>query len=531
MLTLPGRGVNAASRALAARVDRIESFTRRADGLWLAAIASLVYLVPTLVLASTRPLWYDELFSLHLARIDDGSELWRALLTGGDQQPPPFYRITHLSLAVFGEGPLALRLPAIVGFWVMGLALFRVVARVTSPLYGCLAMTLPWVTLAYDYAHEGRPYGLVLGFSGLALAGWVAATRGRPTAGSLGMAVGLAGAVSSHYYAALVCVALAAGEAVRSLRERRVEPRIWLAFAAPGAALLAFSPLMVASARYSEHFWRAPFWSDSLAYYGWLLGPSLLAAVVALVLLTLTPASDSPPRDDRRTAAEPHLAVAGLALVGLPLLAVGLAELVTKAYHPRYVLAPVLGVGVLAALGVHRLARGRPRPALLLLAAIAAGFLWNARLARLAAVREAREVEDLISALRSLTAEGLPVVLTDGKEFVQAAFYWPQDEPRSFEYLADPASEVRYLGHDTIDRGMVALEPWLGLSPAEYAPFLRRHERFLVYGAHTDWTWLLGRLAADGVECRLIGSDGERLLFRVGPRHAEAAAGRDPGAP
>ena len=72
------------------------------------AAFTVLYLVPTLWLASGKLIWDDEFFTLYLARTG-----WRSLLTalatGADQHPPPFYYLTHWIFQLFGMNPITLR--------------------------------------------------------------------------------------------------------------------------------------------------------------------------------------------------------------------------------------------------------------------------------------------------------------------------------------------------------------------------------------------------------------------------------------
>src|SRR5262245_24841419 len=115
-------------------LDGTAYWLERRPGVVVGAWSAL-YFVITAVLASRRLLEHDEFFTLNLSRIASYSELWTALLTGADQHPPLFYRLTHASLEAFGENHLALRLPAALGFWVATLCLYAFVRRRTSPLF------------------------------------------------------------------------------------------------------------------------------------------------------------------------------------------------------------------------------------------------------------------------------------------------------------------------------------------------------------------------------------------------------------
>src|SRR4029077_19684334 len=98
----------------------------------------------------------------------------------------------------FGEHPWALRLPAILGFLLMMLCIYRFVAKRTSPVYGLVAMVMPLVTAAHEYAYEASGYGLLLGFAAFAILCWQQAGEdGLRTAAVLGLAAGLTAAVAS----------------------------------------------------------------------------------------------------------------------------------------------------------------------------------------------------------------------------------------------------------------------------------------------------------------------------------------------
>ncbi|MBA3966994.1 MAG: glycosyltransferase family 39 protein, partial [Nitrospirales bacterium] len=144
---------------------------------WVLAAFSLVYILTTCVIASKRMLWNDELFTLYISRLGDLTDIFAALGTGADQNPPSFYWLTHGVLKWLGETQLTVRLLEVIGVLLMSLCLFRFVSRRLPALYGFAAMIFPLITIAYEYAYEARPYGLVLGFSSLALLCWQEATE------------------------------------------------------------------------------------------------------------------------------------------------------------------------------------------------------------------------------------------------------------------------------------------------------------------------------------------------------------------
>jgi hypothetical protein len=87
-----------------------------------------------------KPLWFDELPGLSASSID-----------------------------LLGYSAFAARLPAFLGMLVFLVCLFVFVSRRLSPSYGVLAALLILCTPVTSFAWEARPYGVILGLTGLAM--------------------------------------------------------------------------------------------------------------------------------------------------------------------------------------------------------------------------------------------------------------------------------------------------------------------------------------------------------------------------
>src|SRR5262249_18600551 len=158
-------------------LNRLAATAERRTLLILASF-SIGYLVLMAYFAPRRTMWIDEFLTFYLSPLP-WQEMKQALLTGADQHPPSFLALTHLSMKLFGSGPLGLRMPAIVGILLMELCVFWFVARRTSRLVAFTAMLVPFTTRATSYAMEGRAYGLLLGLTALSLVCWQAACGSR----------------------------------------------------------------------------------------------------------------------------------------------------------------------------------------------------------------------------------------------------------------------------------------------------------------------------------------------------------------
>jgi Dolichyl-phosphate-mannose-protein mannosyltransferase len=491
---------------------------------------SILYLASTCLVASQKLLWNDELFTFYIARVPNIHDIWSLLLTGGEQIPPVFHIITRISLLLFGVNELTIRLPEVVGFWVMSLCLFRFVSNRCSSLHGFAAMLFPLVTAAYNYAYEARPYGIVLGFGGLSLVCWQSVGDGHHRTLSLtGLALSLAAAVSSHYYAVLLFFPLAVGEVTRSLSRRRLDPPVWVAFGFAMTPLLLFLPLIQAAKTYSAHFSGQPHWGEILDCYYWLLTPALLPLVGLLILSavysTTHAVSPNSQNEEPRSAPAFYEVTAALGFTAIPVVAVILAMLVTGAFTVRYVLPSVIGFSILFAFAAYRLLDGRAiigaSLVVLLCSAFVMGEVRNFRRLVEASLDQAKTYEFL----RSDSESKLPIVASDLHAFMQLAHYAPRDVASRLVYLANAQASLRYLGHSSVDQGILDLKPWFRLNVEEYAPYVASQQRFLVYvrgrylnKPNANINWLVSDLTTDSRRIELRSRYKDDLLFLVSNR-------------
>ena len=135
---------------------------------------SIWFAVPTAMRAAAKPFWHDEIYTLLLARLPSISVHWSALRDGVDFAPPLNGFATRAVRHVAGIGPVAARLPAMIGFWTMAMVIFAVVRERAGAIFGFAAICLPMFTAAYRYSYEARPYGLMMGLASLAWFAWMA---------------------------------------------------------------------------------------------------------------------------------------------------------------------------------------------------------------------------------------------------------------------------------------------------------------------------------------------------------------------
>jgi Dolichyl-phosphate-mannose-protein mannosyltransferase len=518
------------SSSLVAHVDLV---ARRLSvtGNWIASrprvaitLISILYFAATLALAHVKPFWNDELFTLYIARRPGMRGVWDALLTGAEALPPLFYAITKASIGIVRYTHIGMRLPEILGFWLMLVSLYGVARRFVSVPYAIFATVFPLLTGAFDYAYEARPYALVLGFCGCALWCWFEGTGGtRRSLAVVGLAVSLAAALTCHYYAILAFLPLAAGEAVRSWQRRRLDLPVLIAFLVAIAPLVVLFPLIRAAHSFSTTFWAKPEWESTINFYQAVLYPSellLFAVPLALVvhgLINSEIAGASPGR--LPISLSGLVIVVGFAL--LPVAAVILAKTITHAYTDRYALIAVIGLTGVLVWALSRLASDGTIPALLLI------FLGVA----LFGVQSVRHYRALVGSagndeqtLRFLvdTAGGQPVAIQDPHLFFELSALLNGRVGLTLVYLFDRERALAYTGTDTVELGLMTLKSWAPLHLEKFDDFVARKSPILVYtppplSEPSVFGWLVRELERDHWHFTVSAHNGEHPLFLAKP--------------
>lgn len=497
----------------------------------LLGVLSIVYFAATSVLAMRKPMWNDELFTYFIAQATTPLGIWDALRTGADQNPYPFYLLTRFSLAVFGVSEWALRFPEMVGVWVAAVCLFFLVRSRSSALYGLTAMMYLLVTNAHFYSYEARPYGLVLGFSALAWVCWGAAAEGKGRPWSvLGLWGSLSAAVGSHYYAVFAFVPLGVAECVRVYRTRRPDWPLWAAIVGGLLPLVFLWPLIQQARGYSRGFWATPSWKGIPDTYSTLLMPAPLLFMLLLIgagVVAYLQQRGSPRTPVSALPAIPdHEWGAALAFAALPVIAVAVTLCTTGAFTSRYVLSTVLGISVLVALTLFRLSNGRALLGVVGGAFAALGFVMLT--VRALPYTAASAVDPVAEFLTVGIPADLPVVVSDPHNFMMLAHYAPRGLSSRLVYLADPEASLRHMGHDTMDRGMVDLNPWFRMNVEESRSFQQSCGRFLLYvhggflggplanGVSVpDFNWLLSDLLSGEWRLELLRRQENHMLLLV----------------
>ncbi len=484
----------------------------------------MLFMTVAALRASSRALWYDELFTFYMSHLPSLAAIWAGLKQGADLNPPLIYVATRAAFRLFGDGPVATRLPAMVGFLVMSVCMFRFVARRSNALYGFVAMLFPWITGASRYAYEARAYGLVMGFAALALVCWQSSCEGNRRRWALaGLSLSVAGALMSHCYAVLIFVPLGLGELVRTLRAKRIDWPVWMAIGAAGPLVLTYLPLMHANnAIVLKNAIFEPRLSSIGEFCSAVLGPAVWPwlAAFATVLVGTKPAGDR--EAPARIPAHEIAAAAGL--VAIPLCALGIAFGLTHIFEARYGLPAVMGLGILFAFLAYTRAANRGATGVLVLTVFLAGYLVNSFWGRTDDTTQSMATRGLDP---DQVERDVPFVIGNGTLFLQVDHYAKADLTSRLYLLRDPRAAVRYTGSDVFDNGYQITRRWFPIKGhiEDYQRFVSEHERFMVFGPmHDPLDWLIFKLVDDGAQMNFRGQFGDNLLFEVMPRGTAVAS-------
>jgi hypothetical protein len=485
---------------------------------WLLALFIVAFLLGMLGRDVRRPLWHDELFTQYVASASVKDGLWNVLSTGVDLNPPVYYLCVRATAALLGYGSVSTRLPSTLGFLMASLALYIFMRRRVHPWFAIVAaLSLP-MTAAVIYAYEGRPYGLLLGLSAVALAAWQWRSQHvRHPAPPIVCALALAAAVFTHFYAVLMVLPLAAGEATRVFMRRRIDWGMWIALGlAVGVPLLLLRPLVSAARQFAATFWSPPTLETLSTFYrelpdplGQLLIVSVGCVAIALVMwpadrTPLTSATDRP-----RHGLHADEIVATLTMAVLPLVGFVVA-FKTGAFHGRYVVQAVLALGIFVGWGFASLIRRR-RDAAIFLGSLCLVFLGRMAVGAVGLITGPVNPVDALEPLLSKTRADVPLVASHVLDFLPLAHYGDEGLRKRLVYLMEPPPDPRY-GLKTADRAMRLLANEAPLRVEDLETFVRSHGHFYVYGRGS---FLVPILNSRGASVRILGATEDTALYEV----------------
>ena len=517
----PGRVVGNTAGVL----DWIDQLAIRHERAFFIAALSL-FSLPVAYEACTRPIWFDEFFTLVLSGLPTFSEMLKAMPADG--QPPLQYLLTRIALRFISEPEIAVRFPDILAYLCTGMMTYRIVRKHGTQVQALFASVfILGSAVTFIGGFTARPYALLVMFTTLTFWSWQLAASGEkdrllPLAG---VSLGIGGAILSHHFGVLhVGILLAAGEAARLLRRWRVD---WGMLVAAGTGLLPliFTAPMAHRSRavlgeavlHSANFWAKPSMTTLAVSYGWMVNLPLLGALAGTVLLWRS-----------RKGSLCLLELPGVpdyewaATIGLCLLPVGIllfAEVETGYFLPRYAIGASLGLALLTTWGLPRTrvlrARGQSLMLFSTLCCLVALVAVAVRTELKRPIAHARPGDGSMSRVLPAAPPGLSIVVANAFDYVPEWFYAPQDIKSRLVYLTD----VPYAQQQTDflpELSLAADRAYLPLKISSYTAFLVNHRRFLLLqsGKHR-LNWTVSRLVQSGGRLKALASSGSDVLYLV----------------
>lgn len=493
------------------------------EALSFFALAILIVYAATrnLCQALTRPLWFDEIDTFILIRLQPMSRMWTALKHGADGQPPGFYLAERFAVAFAANENLAFRWLSMFAFSVTLVCLFLLVRRRAGGAAGVVCAAIPLSTILFDnFATEARPYSLVVGCIALALLCYQHAPAAR---WMILMGFSLALAQSFHYYAFFAFLPFMVAEAIWFLERREWRWRVWIALSFGFVPLLAFWPLLAnAKAIYGQHFWSPPTWDMAVNSYSLFLMDSRLAswvilgasavAVLGTALYGGRTATSNQRASDQALERSPGTSLQEpmmvLTFLALPFLGLAATRIAHGGLVPKYVLSTILGFPLAG--GYIFSTWKRWRPALVAVGAflIFGGFVfyherifWSQNNWKFSSPAPAAE-----SFVALAGHPDLPVVVSDSHEFMLLSHYASPAWKARFVLLADGPQAVIYTGSDNADIQLSILAQYFPLPVYDFRSFVAQHPTFLLYSSNggQDADWWPRRFKNDGYTLRPV---------------------------
>ncbi len=487
------------------RWDRLFRALERSPWKTLGALSAL-YFITVVTLASIRTLWFDELITYYIARINSVRGIWESLSRASDPNPPLIHILVMWSMRLFGGGELAVRLPAILAAFVGVASLFLFLRKRVPVAYAASGVLFFMSTRAFDYSYESRSYALMLGFAMLSLVLWrETAESDRKTLSAAGLALTLAAGLSSNYYCVLAFFPVAAGELVRTIEHRRIEFRAWLALAIGALPLFLYLPLINAAvAHFGPYAWNKPTTDFITQSYKQMSGEMIwlmLALIDAVIVIYFYQrAKEGRPDDAVLPKSE---AAAVLTLIAYPVLAYIIAVVRAGMVSPRFVLPFCYGLSILFTVAAYRVFR-RHAPSALVILAIC--FSW-------ALARNIITGNDLLlenaafdRVIKSLPSEGT-LVVSDSLLALPLAHYAPKAIASRIVFPFDLKAIRKYKGEDSPEQNLWAGRDHLPLRLVSISSLSPSDSHFYFIGTRDDWFQKL--LSAEHVPFRQLPIDSD----------------------
>ncbi len=453
------------------------------------------YLLLVVPLALIKLLWADEFITYYIAKLGSSHAIWNALKNGADPNPPLGHISALWSMQLFGENAFALRIPAIAACLLCVLALFLYLRKRLPVIFAAAGVCLFMSTAALNYAYEGRSYAFILAFSMLSFYFWTEATDGtHQNLSTVLLALALGAGIASNYFAVLAFFPVAAGELARSLYNRRIELRIWIALFFGALPFLLFLPLINhAIAQFAPHAWNKTKLDVIPDSYTEMVEVVLIPSLGILGLATWSFVRAKVKGEPRSRSILPrHESFAVFVLMSYPILGYVLAKIRGGMMSPRFVLPVCLGFGIATVVAFYRLLHKNAAAASILLLVFGTWAIARDGFCAYDYIEQRAAFNRVLDAIPAANT----VVVADSLLVQPLYHYAPPDVASRIVFPIDFPLIQRYKHEDSLEQNY-----WAGRNifpvPIVSLKQLRSVEPNYVVVA-TNGNWLLQKMEVDG---------------------------------
>ncbi len=336
-------------RATAAKAERPAGTT----ALWTFLVAGLLavfYFVTSIQIAAHRVFWFDELFTLYIARLPHVSTIWAALGNGVDALPPAYYMVVRLFDSFFGPGDIAARLPSMIAVSFGLLVIFDCARRLTNGLHGLIALSVATCSFLPYYGFEARSYGVYFLFAALAMWAWTNESLSRTTQAVLFGVTFFAGECF-HYYFGMCLLPFVLWELLRWKPGQRPSLKILAGIIGGVAPVVILSPLILSfSRKFASGYWNRPSFPELRAIFSQIFPDGLFLLSLIMIWIVL---SRSDEEKEIALPPMPSAEVIGWLCLAIPFAAF-VVSMKTNAFYSRYFIGVLPGVAVAFAVFLWR---------------------------------------------------------------------------------------------------------------------------------------------------------------------------------
>jgi hypothetical protein len=480
--------------------DKTESWKsgpRNRREFWtVLSVISIFYLL-AVRFANLRPVWFDELFTFHIARASSLRQLW-SWEVRFDNHTPTAYLLSRVSMGIFGPTPFGLRFPSMVEFYFGSLAILVYVRRKANLAFAVLAVLLLWaVTPTLFYAVEARSYALIfLSFACLLLC-WDTAVRDSSRRLALaGIALSTFGLTVAHMFAPFTLLAFVCAECVRFARRRSPDYPLWIALFAPMMAMAIYIPLLPAarviiSAIPASRHTIGAFYEEAFG-----------APILILVLLVLLCGPWKLDSNKTATIFWPEEIALFLFLFLNPVWLILILIYRHGTFYNRYCLTTEVAVIVAFTVVLPRRIKFNPRAAYAA-SLVLALFILKAQFHQRVYLGAPRDA----SFLQSIYPE-LPIVVGEGQVFSEMNYYEKPAILSRLYYLQDRQASLQFThtnffqDFESPETMKAAGYPYVA-NVSSYKDFVRQHQQFLLLSAPERYVF--AKLRSEGASFTFLG--------------------------